>query len=144
MGVCFVWDPRELPGPCQGHGTPPAIVLGAAGSSFLTKEEMGEHQNVSLSFPPYCQGPDVGPSWPPARGSHPGLFRPTLCEIHVLPITSFPWRTEGCFTLYYGLRVLRVGVDSHRSVRPPPLPLLCPHVHLQPLLLAAVWVCVEP
>lgn len=32
-----------MPGSCQGHGTPPAIVLGATGGSFLAKEEMEKH-----------------------------------------------------------------------------------------------------
>lgn len=79
-----------------------AIVLRVPSGSFLAKGKAEKHCEVAPSFPlppPLgfsCQDPDVGPSWLPARGSHPGVFRPSLCEIHVLSITSLsPRRLRG-------------------------------------------------
>lgn len=120
--------------------------------SFLAEEEVQKHcEDGSLSFPlaahpPLgfcCQDPDVGPSWPLAKGCHPGVFKPTLHEIHALPITSlFPSpspRTpgaEGYFSLYGLSQPLDGGkFPQSRSVSVPlPTPHhLCPHTHLQPL-----------
>lgn len=44
-------------------------------------------------------GTQMRPSWHPARGSHSGLFRPSLREIHVAPITGLPLGREGCLML---------------------------------------------
>lgn len=62
-----------------------------------------------------CQDSDAGPSWLSARGSHPGVFRLSLREIHVLPITSLPPRkAKGCSMASVCPWVGGWGSGSHR------------------------------
>lgn len=69
-----------MPGCCQGHGAPLTIVLGATVAA-LTEEE--KHCEMFLQASPTPQWAPAAKtqmwtSWLPARGSHPGVFRPTL------------------------------------------------------------------
>lgn len=94
--VLRVGTQGSMPGPWRGLGASSAIVLEATGGILLAEWEAEKHCEMEPSSPTHtplgfsCQDSDAGPSWLPARGSHPGVFRLSLREIHVLPITKLP------------------------------------------------------